>query len=213
MKSGEVAERREYSRQPDGKFGVQSHVAPVMVVSGGVVSEYVDVERGSLQYPNRHGFDGTAEDHLQFFMTVPIPESLLSQARDAYRLARRDAIEWAGNRAAKAVSDDPAAVELIARANRETHTGADTYSRLAEEARERGEREEAARWKAGETIDPVDIRDVVRVAQAYRMRGMLSNDAEKTKLAESRVPFADGTPKVRSIWDFFRCGEWIHDAL
>lgn len=211
--SGAATARREEFREIDGKFGVQDHAAPVTVVAGGVVSEYVDPVKGSFKYPDANGFDGSYGEFLDFFLKTPLPEHLLESADKAYRERRLQEIEWAGNRAAKAVSDDPAAVELIARANRETHTGADTYSRLAEEARERGEQEEAARWSKGAFIKPISIRTVVRAAQAYRMRGLLTDPEDRKRLAAHVMPLRAGRPTVKQLWDDFRCELWIDTAL
>ena len=212
QEGGAAIVRREESREADGRFGVQDHAAPIAVIAGGVVSEYVDPVKGSFQYPDVNGFDGSLDEHLEFFFKTPLPEPLLQAADKAYEERRLEEIEWAGNRAAKAVSDDPAAVELIARANRETHTGADTYSRLAEEARKRGEREEAARWRFT-NIAPVAIRSVVKAAQAYRLRSMLGSEIDKQRLAEHVVAIGSKRYTVKEIWDDYRCDLWIHDAL
>lgn len=211
--NGAVIARREESRETDGTFGVQNHAAPITVIAGGVVSEYVDPVKGSFQFPDLNGFDGSLEGHIEFFFNTPLPEHLLESVDKAYKERRLEEIEWAGNRAAAKVQDDPDSVELVARANRESATGRATYNRLVNEARERGEREEAERWPYGKTIDPVAIRAITRAAQAYRLRGMLRDEAAEQQLAEHVVPIGRGRPTVKQLWDDYRCGLWIRDAL
>ena len=211
--NGAVIARREESRETDGTFGVQNHAAPITVIAGGVVSEYVDPVKGSFQYPDGNGFDGSLEQHIDFFFKTPLPEHLLEAADKAYEERRKNEIVWAGNRAAAAVQEDPDSVELVARANRESATGRATYNRLVNEARQRAEREEAARWRHGKSIQPVSIRAVVRAAQAYRLRGMLRDEPDKQRLADHVVPLGPGRPTVKQLWDDYHCDLWIRDAL
>lgn len=211
--SGAAVARREEAREPDGKFGIQQHAAPVTVIAGGVVSEYVDPRKGSFQYPDRLGFNGTAEDHVSFFMKVPIPESLVQAADRAYEQRRLKEIEYAGNRAAAAVADDPAAAEYIANAVRQNQPGSGgLFKKLAGEAREKAEREEAARWP-GKSISPTEVRTVLRAAQAYYLRSMIKDPEQKRLVEQHRVQFVDGTPTLKQVWEGFRCREWLQDAL
>lgn len=213
QEGGAAIVRREESREADGRFGVQDHAAPITVIAGGVVSEYVDPKRGSFRYPEGTGFDGSAQDHLDFFLKVPIPETLVQAADEAYEQRRLEEIEWAGNREAAKVQDDPESVELVTRANRESATGRATYNRLVDEARERGEREEAERWKAGAQISTINVRDVVRAAQAYSMRSLLNDDTEKERLAQMVAPIATSTATIRDIYLHYQCDEWLFDAF
>lgn len=212
QEGGAAIIRREESREADGKFGIQNHAAPITVIAGGVVSEYVDPKRGSFRYPEGTGFDGSAQDHLDFFLKVPIPETLVQAADEAYEQRRIQEIEWAGNRAAAKVQDDPESVELVTRANRESATGRATYNRLVDEARERGEQEEAARWPRKAIANP-EVRLILRAAQAYYMRGLIDDPEQRALVENHRIKFSGGTPTIKQVWERYRCDRWLPEVV
>ena len=163
-------------------------------------------EQGTFCFPHRHE---TAEELIEFFETVEVPEQVLANAVFAYHdfrehQARREADIWALRWQASPefreykkgiAAEGKGALTLHERANKLI-----------------SEKEDEFRAARPMTLPILEVETIVRAAQLYSRAGNISNE-EIEKVDAHVVTFSTGGKMtVKQLADKYQVSMWIRDA-
>lgn len=201
----------ERSRQPSGQFGSQAHTAPLTASNAGGERPLVSEQKGSFQFPEAKGFDGTVEDHLDFYMNAPVPEELLRSATSAYKEAYQQAVLDSEHRVFMEDRNDPTIVAHgSALPGREINA---YYDRIQEQSYARGRQEAEEAWPAGPSLSSFSVRTVMRIGQAIRMSSTLRDEDEVERLYQTEYEWRSGSRETFvDMYDRFNVSSWIDNV-
>lgn len=162
--------------------------------------------QGTFCFPHRHE---KAEDLIEFFETVEVPEQVLANAVFAYsdfreHQVRKEADIWS--------LEWQASPEY-----REFKKGIAAEGKGALTLHERGnaivrQKEAEFRKQYPMTLPIFEVETIVRAAQLYSRAGNLSNE-EIDKVDAHEVSFSTGTKMtVKELADRYQVSMWIRDA-
>ena len=156
---------------------------------------------GTFAFPPRSF--GSVEEYIEFFETVPISDRVLSNARHAYRKWRQDTINRKVNEAYAIYGNDP---QVVAEARKHP-----LVSEQKAELFVMAERAKAAAEIPDETIDPNNMRSILRAHQLWYYRRTVADGTAEAEIVSSRM--AGLTSTVQSIVDEWRTPEWAFRAM
>ena len=188
------------SREVDGRF------AQELRTEAAELQDESMNEQGTFCFPHRHE---TAEELIEFFETVEVPEQVLANAVFAYtdfreHQARKEADIWS--------LEWQASEEY-----QEFKKGIAAEGKGARTLHERGnkiinEKEKEFRAQRPMTLPIFEVETIVRAAQLYSRAGNLLNE-EIEKVDAHEVSFSTGTKiTVKQLADRYQVSMWIRDA-
>jgi len=173
-----MAQSRVPSGSPEGgRFA--SITRPDVLMDATLVPMSENGTDGSIYFPERLH---SADEHLAWWSTVPVPDEILQSVMDDYKNSR-------------AVTLNSIVGKWEAPSRRPEWSQAEHEARVKESAD--AQRERAAVWKARvpEKLDRFAVRDAVRTHLAWTYRHTLPTD-EQTKVEQAQLTVGDftGTP-------------------
>lgn len=206
MVTGDVELAREQARERDGRFGEQAHTPPP---SGG--SE-PSVSRGTLQFPEPAGFDGSVESFSEFFRSAEISDEILRDAVRVYADEVRKSLDAAAERARDYAENHSREVYDVVKAAAPGEGGL-VAKQLSDEAAAKAIENEKKEWPGGPKLSALNARVVVRAGQMWRFQ-ILVHEEHHPKLFAERFELANGhVLTLEQMIQTFRYGKWLHKAL
>lgn len=173
--------------------------------------------RGTFAYPDPTGFDGSAEDFVDFFSEAEVDDAFIASVSRAYR----ERAKYDMDSMVKTWEDRPGRFDPEGYARFDANPKLMTDPATGGQSREYAEfrlREKAImedqnrrKWPLGRSIQPYQVRDYVRAVQAMRNLTIIDQE-ERRKLRE--LPFPNDAEDGKTLlkrYQELNAEAWLDD--